>query len=246
MKSWLQKACTFSQSTPLFVLSAAVLTPATPKPYTVRYQVLWYSSSSWCTWPSLVAGQPLILGCEPSRQHSKYCDSTEDDGRAIERLGGNRELERREKQGSEVQILNQCNGCHRTRPAAQRPGRVAEPSQRDKQIQLISFSIQHNVITQGTLNPHQRRVAFGVPSLCPDKLGMLVSFTSVSSKLRSHILFGRNLRTMAPDIAKRPIVAVEQGEAAGAAFDAVNRTIDSMPRTTVFFPVPPSFWWRSA
>ncbi len=51
---------------------------------------------------------------------------------------------------------------------------------------------------------------------------------------------------MAPDIAKRPIVAVEQGEAAGAAFDAVNRTIDSMPRTTVSFPVPPSFWWRSA
>jgi hypothetical protein len=39
---------------------------------------------------------------------------------------------------------------------------------------------------------------------------------------------------MAPKFAKRPIVAVEQGETAGAAVDAVNGTINSMPKTTVF------------
>ena len=64
--------------------------------------------------------------------------------------------------------------------------------------------------------------------------------SSVSSKLEAAFLLDKTFVIMAPKYAKRPIIAVEQGGTAGAVVDAVNGTIDSMPKTSVYFPVPPS------
>jgi hypothetical protein len=89
-KSWTPKACcmycTFSQSTPIFVLFAAVLTHHAQSVYNTI-------SGSMALLIKLVqlahsrSRQPLILGCEPPPQHSNCCDSTEDDVRVIERVG---------------------------------------------------------------------------------------------------------------------------------------------------------------
>ena len=50
---------------------------------------------------------------------------------------------------------------------------------------------------------------------------------------------------MSPKFADRPIVVMEQGGTAEAALDAMDRTIDSMTKTAVFFSLQTEYLWRN-
>jgi len=77
-------------------------------------------------------GQPLLLGRNPPCDEGEDGDSAEDDGRVIEAVGRDGEVERREEHAGEEQVPDERDERQGPRPLAQRPGGVLEVVRRDE------------------------------------------------------------------------------------------------------------------